>query len=141
MFSIHICKLFADCSLMSLFHNPHLIVTFFHTLLLFQPFSASSSLTRVTVFFLSPFYSLPFTLQILFLLSIYSSSPLSCLFSRYYLPLCPLPPNPSFLYPPFPPLVMPIFPSKNTKSRGSKHKSRRKPKKQKRPPSVCNSLT
>lgn len=30
---------------------------------------------------------------------------------------------------------------KNTKSRGSKHKSRRKSKKQKRPSSVCNSLT
>ena len=50
-------------------------------------------------------------------------------------------PLPSFLYPPPPPVVMPIFPSKNTKSRGSKHKSRRKSKKQKRPPSVCNSLT
>lgn len=32
-----------------------------------------------------------------------------------------------------------LFPLKNTKSRGSKHKSRRKSKKQKRPSSVCNS--
>lgn len=37
--------------------------------------------------------------------------------------------------------LIPLYPLKSTKSRGSKHKSRRKPKKQKRPSSVCNPVT
>lgn len=38
-------------------------------------------------------------------------------------------------------LLYPLVTLKNTKSRGSKHKSRRKSKKQKRSSTVCNSIT
>lgn len=124
---------------MSLFHCPHLIFTFFHScLLLFQSFNASSSLTCITVFFPSLF-----TLCQCALCTFCTFFPLFMSFF-FFLSVC----FSHVLYPsPFLSPISTIFlwshlfsPLKNTKSRGSKHKSRRKSKKQKRPSSVCNSL-
>lgn len=77
-------------------------------------------------------------------LSLPSPAPLCCCPSPLVLLfLCPLlscsfsPPVTLCLHPHTPP----PFSLKSTKSRGSKHKPRRKPKKQKRPSSVCNPVT
>lgn len=121
-----------------------------HTYLLTLPvalhsFSASSSLT---VFFSSlfTFYSSPcqcilsyfisFGHSFLFIFFIHFSSVLITLFLTYTSSFLSFLSTVSFF-------GHALFHShlKNAKSRGSKHKSRRKSKKQKRPSSVCNSLT
>lgn len=91
-----------------------------------------------------PLYSLPFTLPMCFvyvLFRVYFPSILFLSICFYFCPSMFFTLLPSFLLHPLSSFGHTLFPIKNTKSRGSKHKSRRKSKKQKRPSTVCNSLT
>lgn len=130
-----------------MFHSPHLIVACFSLLPValsvfqcFQFINLYHCFSFLPSLLSSPCQcvlvsSVPFSF-LSFCWFVFALSP--CL----HFPLCSLPSSFPFFSIHSLPLVMPFFPPlKNTKSRGSKHKSRRKSKKQKRPSTVCNSLT
>lgn len=120
----------------SLLHSLHFIVTYFNSSLLLPVPLCFQYINLYHCFPSFPLCPSPWhcLVHTLFLLSFILFS-FHCF---YFFPSLVLTLLPCLLQHPSP-FAYTFFPLKNTKSRGSKHKSRRKSKKQKRPSSVCNS--